>query len=326
MSNCAYCEQNAFQTDILNINLCTACANILNKRRPTLANPTHNAYIYARVSTKEQNIGVNGSISMQVRQCIEYCFDNNIKCIKMYNDVHSAQNMRASGLKEFRKMIDWLGFDIYDAQHEKRQNMSAFKTAIQKSKILLMCRNDSTIVTPHIDYIIVANIDRFGRDAQNMLIVRNQLSAYGTEIISAGQNIKTGNDIDNMAFNHQTFESELFSRNLSIRMKRVKSAKKAMGSFVGGSARFGSRIIKRDGKRLIRASHEEQRVLARIFKLRLQHRCYSDIAKFMNNIGLLRRGKVWTGNSIRSICANSEKYQRDEDEDEDVVMGTDFTI
>jgi DNA invertase Pin-like site-specific DNA recombinase len=320
-SNCAYCEQNIASNNILNINLCGVCAQVLNARRPTLAQPDKNSYIYVRVSTKEQNADMQSSIFMQVRQCIEYCFDNNIACMEIFEDVHSARDMRSSGLSGLHNMLKWLGFEIYNPKTDKRRTMDDIKDALHRSEILLIRKVAE--IEPHIDYVIVANVDRFGRDTLNMLNIKKQLSSYGTHIISVGQNIKTGNDLDEMEFNRLALESELFSRDRSIRLKRVKSAKKAMGSFVGGLPMFGRRVIKRDGKRVLHGNPREQRIIERIRKLRLQKRSYADIAEFLNTQNISRRGKAWTTTSVRSIYCDIAKYLIEDemdDEEEQVVQ------
>lgn len=314
-SNCAYCEQTIASLNILNINLCSECALTLNARRPTLAQPDKNAHIYVRVSTKEQNADPQSSIFIQVHQCIEYCFDNNIACMNVFEDVHSARDMRNTGLSGLHNMLYWIGFEIYNPKSDRRHSMDDIKESLRRSEILLLRKVAD--IQPHIDYIIIANVDRFGRDTLNMLNIKKQLSSYGTHIISVGQNIKTGNDLDEMEFSRHALESELFSRDRSIRIKRVKSAKKAMGSFVGGLPMFGKRVVKRDGKRIVRGNQTEQRIIERIRKLRLQNRSFAEIAEFLNTQNLLRRGKEWHTTSVRNIYNTIDKYLVEDDMDDE---------
>ena len=306
MDKCVYCHQDQENVVNLGFSLCDKCNSQLSHRKQTVAQSTQNVYIYTRVSTKQQNTDENSGIFIQTRQCIEYCFDNNLTCHGVYEDIHSAFNMRNTGLSGLHQMIRDLGFDIWSPSPRRIKNkvVAKIRKAIQDIRELVLIRE--TDPDPHIDFVIVANIDRFGRDILNMIALKNQLEAHDTHIISVGQLIKTGTDKGEMAFRREAMEAELFSRDRSCRMKSVKSAKKALGNFMGGRPRFGYKISKINGIRREITDHSEQKIIDIIHRLENQGKSPSVIARHLNSMKLNKRGKTWTSTSVSSVI--SRKY------------------
>lgn len=131
--------------------------------------------IYLRVSTKKQGDDPHSGLFIQLRHCIEYCFDNHFDCQKVYQDIHSAIDLRNTGLRGLHQMIQDLGFTIYRPNrcHSKNPFIAQLRRAIQEAKHLILLKDDtSDEAKPHLDQIIVDNLDRFGRDLKNMLSLK----------------------------------------------------------------------------------------------------------------------------------------------------------
>lgn len=326
---CVYCQKKATVTE-LGFDLCKSCKTNLSKTRPTQAKPK-NAYGYIRVSTMQQNADPQSGLFIQTRQIVEYCFENNISCSGLYQDVHSAFNMRNTGLSGLHEMLQELGFSVYLPHKCRSKNplvMSLRKAIRNSCELLLLKDEDTDMEDIDIQYIIVANIDRFGRDVKNMISIKNQLASHGVSIVSACQKIRTGNDLGEMAFNQEAMISEMFSRDRSHRVKSVKQAKKALGNFMGGRARYGCRVEKVNGVRLVRECASEQKTIKEITDLKKRGYNTRQIALKLNKKKLTKRGSVWTAHSVASV-SDSKPEEMDvdvtddkEDEDDEVVHTT----
>ena len=319
MNSCQYCRStnqikkgNTFNKT-LGFDICLACTNLLNEKRPTQQIPTIKAVIYLRVSTKQQNNDDDSGLFIQMRQCIEYCFDNNIQCLDIYQDIHSAFKMRNTGLKGLRNMIYDLGFDIYlPNKTNKNKTIQKLNNAIKNSQqLLIIPHHEEQIVVAN--HIIVANIDRFGRDLINMLALKCQLAQYGTSIISASKIFKTGNDLGEMAFCREALEAEMFSRDRSHRIKQVKSAKKQMGHFMGGNPKYGFMTQKINNIRKVVNNPTEQKIIQHIKSLYSKYgnkKAYLMIQREKT----LNRGKPWTKNGFNRIVKLPESDDMEVDD------------
>jgi DNA invertase Pin-like site-specific DNA recombinase len=298
MSTCNYCHQNPNTITELGVQLCKECHKILSDKRPTNAKPKHNAFIYLRVSTKAQDDADSG-LFIQNRQAIEYCFENNLMCLGIYQDVHSAWNMKNTGLIGLHQMIRNLGFDLYLPHKCRSKNplVSKLRQAIKNASQLLLIENPTNAIKSHIDYIVVANVDRLGRDVKNLLSIKSQLQAHRTLIVSACQHIQTGNDLGDFRFHREALEAELFSRDRSMRVKSVKSAKKALGNFMGGCPAYGMKVVKVNGVRKVEPDSEEQKVISMIRWVP----SVQQAIKRLKSKGITKRGRAWTPALIRSI-------------------------
>ena len=300
---CVYCQHNTANSQLLGFNLCQTCRTTLDQKRPSQINPNQNVYIYLRVSTKEQNNDPNSGLFIQMRQCIEYCFSNNITCIGVYQDIHSAWNMRNGGLRGLREMLGDMGFEIYQPRRCKSKHhlVKQLNQSILLSKELLLLRCEEPEPDNHVDYIIVANTDRFGRDAKNMLAIKHQLAGYNTHVVAVSQMIKTGTDVGNMNFHREVVNAELFSMDKSIRIKSVKSAKRALGNYLGGRAPYGFAINGLNGRRTLIKSIDEQQIIKRIESMHDQGLSNTTIAQRLNQSGKLRRKVQWTDTKVNYI-------------------------
>jgi DNA invertase Pin-like site-specific DNA recombinase len=234
---------------------------------------------------------------------MEYCFDNNLNCMGVYQDVYSGWNMRNSGLGALHEMLGDMGLEAYFPKKCRCTHplVKRMRDAISASKELLLLRTEEPDPGNHVHYILVANIDRFGRDVKNLLAIKHQLATYNTRIVSVCQRILTGTDTGDFSFHREALEAELFSMDRSIRIKSVKRAKKALGNYLGGVAPFGHMIENVAGKRTLTVSPEEQRIAKKIDTLSRQRKTPKQIAGVLNSEGSLRRGKQWTASQISYI-------------------------
>jgi DNA invertase Pin-like site-specific DNA recombinase len=304
---CSYCRNKIVAQSVLGFDLCNECHTSLTQRRPTQAVPQQNGYIYLRVSTKQQDNDPLSGLFIQQRQCVEYCFDNNINCIGVYQDVHSAWNMRNGGLRGLREMLEDMGFEIYFPKKCRSKNplVKRLRDAISSSKELLLLRTDEPEPENHVHYVLVANIDRFGRDVKNMLAIKHQLATYNTKIVSVCQRILTGTDTGDFSFHREALEAELFSMDRSIRIKSVKRAKRELGHYLGGIPPFGFAIDRTNGQRKLVRSADEQSVIQKINDLKYKGWSNDQIADSLNQENILRRQKPWRASQIAYLLNKS---------------------
>jgi DNA invertase Pin-like site-specific DNA recombinase len=172
------------------------------------------------------------------------------------------------------------------------------REAIKASRGILLLKRDEG--EPTVNYVVVANLDRFGRDVKNMMSLKNQLQVHHVEIVAVGQMMKTGTPMGEMMYCQKAMEAEMFSRDRSIRITSVKMAKRSLGHYLGGLPAFGYKVQKINGIRKIVLDIEEQKIISMIRQLK---RSLSDsqIALTLNNRKLTKRGQVWNVQRIRSV-------------------------
>jgi DNA invertase Pin-like site-specific DNA recombinase len=153
---------------------------------------------------------------------------------------------------------------------------------------------------PHIEFVIVDNLDRFGRDLKNMITLKSHFLSKNIQIVAVSQDFKTGTDLGDIAFYQKALEAELFSRDRSIRIKAVKRTKRALGHFLGGQARYGCRVQLVSQIRTVVPDQEEQRVISTARRLARTYG-HAQIAQKLNRKGITKRGRQWTGTSVQSI-------------------------
>lgn len=302
---CAYCQHEIPEVTQLGFELCRGCNGVLSLRKTTQAPPRQNVYVYLRVSTKQQNNDPLSGLFIQLRQCIEYCFDNNLNCFETYRDTHSAWNMRNGGLRGLRQMLEDMGFEIYFPKKCRSTNplVKKLRQSILAAKELLLLRTEEVDPESHVDYILVANIDRFGRDVKNLLSIKHQLAEYNTRIVSVCQHILSGTETGDFSFHREALEAELFSRDRSMRIKSVKRAKKALGNYLGGCAPFGFTVNHLNGRRILVRSPEEQETIRLIEEAAGTGRLPEYIATQLNQTHRLRRQHPWTASKVSYILA-----------------------
>jgi DNA invertase Pin-like site-specific DNA recombinase len=219
-------------------------------------------------------------------------------------------NMRNQGLTGLHDMISDLGFDIYYPHKCKSKNPLVVKlrNAIKSSEELLLLERSNINhenITPTM--IVVANIDRFGRDIKNMLSLKTQLANKGIHIVSVCQSIKTGTEQGDMSFSREALEAEIFSRDRSYRIKSVKRAKKALGNFIGGRTKFGRITAVVNGVRKQFKHPEESKVIELIHKYNRKGKSRYVIAQSLNQLSMLKRGKRWNTKMVTDVLVDTEK-------------------
>lgn len=299
---CQYCHQSSSTSSVLGFDLCKKCITQLKVSKNTTS--SNKGVIYCRVSTKKQSEDPNTGMFIQIRTCIEYCCSNNIKCSGLYTDVHSGFNMTNSGLRGLRHMFTDLGYEVFVPRWFKTGKLP-FKNVVNAIKdsrqLLLIPKNPK-----HIQMVVVANVDRFGRDIQNMLSIRNQLKAHGTHIVSASQSFTTEESLGDLQFVKQSLDAEAFSREKSIRIKNVKKCQRELGHYLGGVPPFGKKIIHTNGIRKLADDAHEQSIIQTIDKLYSQQGMTPRlIARTLNNKGQLKRGRKWVSTQVMYIVGKS---------------------
>lgn len=307
MSKCDYCHIVASTTSILGFELCRECSQSLSQKIP-LGTLPQSAVIYVRVSTPKQNDEVAG-LFIQIRQCIEYCFDNNIESRGIFQDVHSAWKMTPFRLVGLKNLFNYLGFDVYTpSKHPTKIRNVLFKKldkAVNDSKSLLLMERQSMV---KVDFIVVANIDRLGRDTRNMVAIKTQLAKIGTHIVSASQRLITSSDTGNFNFMRQALDAELFSMDRSIRGKSVKKSLAMLGHYMGGSAPYGKKVIKIGGIRKLVQDPGEQKIIKSIHQLITHGKSTPKILTYLKSHNIYKRGKPFTRGYILNLRKVGKMY------------------
>jgi site-specific DNA recombinase len=159
---------------------------------------------------------------------------------------------------------------------------------------------------PDADAVVVARLDRLGRDAAETLKLLRQFSTGAVGLVSVADRIDlttpSGKALAQMTAVFGELEREL----LSIRTSDALSEMRSRGQ-VYGPVPFGWH---RDGDRLVEHA-EEQRVLKRIQRRRSKGQSFDRIARALNASHVpAKKGGVWFASSVHSTLLTAAKVKR----------------
>jgi site-specific DNA recombinase len=165
---------------------------------------------------------------------------------------------------------------------------------------LLTARN------PDVEAVVVARLDRLGRDAAETLICLRQFAKGSVGLVSVADRIDLGTPhgkaMAQMSAVFAELEKALIAQRTADALAELRSSGK-----VYGPTPFGWR---RDGDDLV-AHRDEQRVLKRIHRLRARGHSYDKIAHVLNRLGVVaKRGGRWHAMSVRSVLRTATKLPR----------------
>lgn len=136
-----------------------------------------------------------------------------------------------------------------------------------------------------VDCIIVKDISRFGRDYMEVGSYLEQIFPFlGVRFISINDGYDSGEyqgSILGLEVNFKNLLYDLYSKDLSQKVKASLQVKKERGQYVSAHAPFGYQKLPDDRHRL-RICEEEANVVREIFSLALQGATASQIAKKLN--------------------------------------------
>lgn len=207
------------------------------------------AYIYCRVSSKEQSNQLNGHVSLEVQEknCREYAERKGYHIKEIITEVGSGRNLKK--LKNLQKLIK----------------------EIKRNKHLGEA------------FLLVNNISRFARNSLQALILMEDLRSYNCGIFSVQEHLNMKNAIGRHTFRTTLSIAEYESDQISERVKAAFALKRTLGSKLG-MAPYGFHARTEDGIRKFVKNDYEQDVISFIQKI---HSCnYTDreLTKYMRKI------------------------------------------
>ena len=174
------------------------------------------------------------------------------------------------------------------------------------------------------DCVIVKDFSRFGRDYMEMGAYLEQIFPFlGIRFISINDHYDSGSSQGNTAdldVNFKNLLYDLYSKDLSQKVKTSLRARKESGQYVSGNAPFGYEKAP-DDRHMLVICEDEAAVVRKIFSLALQGMTSSQTAKKLNLEHVptpvefkIRKGKTsrkpkgdkfyWSGSTVCSILRN----------------------
>lgn len=159
---------------------------------------------------------------------------------------------------------------------------------------------------PEVDTVIVARLDRLGRDAAETLSYLRQFARGSLGLVSVADRIDLGTPQGRAMAQMSAVFAELERALIAQRTADALGELRSQGR-VYGAVPFGFRS---EGDRLV-VCDVEQRVLTRIKRLRGRGLSYDRIARSLNRSGVpAKRGGRWHAMSVRSVALTAPKVGR----------------
>lgn len=158
---------------------------------------------------------------------------------------------------------------------------------------------------PGVEAVVVAKLDRLGRDAAESLQLFKRFRVGTVGLVSVADRIDLsspqGRAFASMASVFSQLERELTAQRTAENLMTIRKEGRVYGVVAFGYRAEAGRLLLDD---------DEQRVLIRIRKLRKQGVSYDKIAKALNADTVpAKRGGVWYAMSVRNSLAASEKME-----------------
>jgi DNA invertase Pin-like site-specific DNA recombinase len=159
---------------------------------------------------------------------------------------------------------------------------------------------------PMVETVVVARLDRLGRDAAETLTCLRQFAKGTVGLVSVADRIDlgtaTGRAMAQMSAVFAELERALIAQRTADALGELRSRGQVFGPVPYGFTRDGEHLVVYDA---------EQRVLARIRRLRSRGRSYAAIARSLNRSDTpAKRGGIWYPMSVRSVLHTAPKVGR----------------
>jgi site-specific DNA recombinase len=160
--------------------------------------------------------------------------------------------------------------------------------------------------TTQVDAVVVARLDRLGRDASETLSCLRQFARGSVGLVSLADRIDLGTPqgraMAQMSAVFAELERALIAQRTSDALAELRSVGRVYGPIPFGYERDGVRLLE---------DRDEQRVLSRIRRLRTCGLSYARIARSLNRSGIAaKRGGSWHAMSVRSVLLTAPKVGR----------------
>lgn len=259
--------------------------------------------IYCRVSTKLQNQGV--SLDAQEAACVSFCDKNGWYVIKVVREVANASKRNTQ--RKLSELIDKIETGELQA-----------------------------------DYLVVFSVSRFSRNVEWGLGKLRILHNNGVQLKSVTESLDAS--LSDGLFEITTLlnNAEYESRVISERIKSTINYKKGLG-FKFGRAPFGKKVTTADSNGITLRTFETDRAEKNVIRfIKLTRRpgtsidklnralsritdnttpislnrgtrlekslTLKNVAKLLNQYGVLKRGKIWTTASITSVLSKKINF------------------
>jgi DNA invertase Pin-like site-specific DNA recombinase len=220
---------------------------------------------YLRVSTTEQ---VNGfGLDVQENSILDYCKANQLRLV----DLHTDQGQSGSN-----------GLDTRVALAETLARLKAGEA----------------------DALVVYRLDRLARDLILQETLVQRLSAQGTPVLSATEDVDTdSDDPTKVLIRHIVGAVSQYERAvIRGRMMAGRAAKAAAGGFIGGRPPYGFTVVNGE----VVPDPAEQEVVQLVRQLASSGLSLRDIGAELDEKDYRpRTGKAWHPNTVRRILATS---------------------
>ena len=156
---------------------------------------------------------------------------------------------------------------------------------------------------PDVDTVVVARLDRLGRDAAETLSYLRQFAKGSLGLVSVADRIDLGTPqgraMAQMSAVFAELERALIAQRTADALGELRSRGQVYGAVPFGFSRQGDRLVLDD---------TEQRVLSRIRRLRGRGFSYDRIARSLNGSGVrAKRGGRWSSMSVRSVLLTAPR-------------------
>lgn len=184
------------------------------------------------------------------------------------------------------------------------KGISAFST--EKRLGFLKLLEDAAL--EKFDCVVVWSFDRFERSRLNARKFKELLWSYGIKVLSVTEpNIEGPESIIYESMSEAM--AEYYVAKLARDSMRGLLSKARRGAYCGGTIPFGFKLVKIDGELYFRPEPNEAQVVQKVFEMRKQGCSYSEVARYVNQLGYkTRSGKLFTNSSIENMVQNP-KYK-----------------
>lgn len=156
---------------------------------------------------------------------------------------------------------------------------------------------------PDVDTVIVARLDRLGRDATETLHCLRQFAKGSLGLVSVADRIDLGTPqgraMAQMSAVFAELERALIAQRTADALGELRSRRQVYGAIPYGWSRAGEHLA---------PDEAEQRVIARIKRLRTRGLSYGRIACSLNGSNVpAKRGGIWHAMAVRSVLLTATK-------------------
>jgi site-specific DNA recombinase len=156
---------------------------------------------------------------------------------------------------------------------------------------------------PSVDAVVVARLDRLGRDAAETLSYLRQFAKGSLGLVSVADRIDLGTPqgraMAQMSAVFAELERALIAQRTADALAELRSSRQVYGAIPFGWDRAGDRLVR---------DEVEQRVIARMKRLRTRGLSYDRIARSLNRSRVpAKRGGIWHAMAVRSVLSTAMK-------------------